>query len=268
MRIILSLSALFLSINLLALPLEDTPLDYPKTFSNGSFFALQYLNIAKKEIDNNEPELALPWLIKSAKKENPEAQFLLASAYRFGSGTGVNTKESLYWMELSAKSGMRDAQYDLGIMYGYIPEIIDLEKSDYWIKQAALQNLPIAFWMLGSKYLVGDEVEKDIEKAVIYLKKAVKGGARIALSDLIWLYSIEDGYIDPNQASYYADILLAQDNFTLNELRSIATFYALNGDFSTAIKYQNLALDKASPDYIDIIKSNLESYKNNEFPKY
>ena len=60
---------------------------------------------------------AASWLQPAAKHADPEAQFLLGTAYEQGSFGMANYKEALNWLQKSAKQGHPDAQVSLGQMY-------------------------------------------------------------------------------------------------------------------------------------------------------
>ncbi len=76
-----------------------------------------------------------------------------------------------------ARLGMRDAQYELGLMYANgIGTAQDFEQAISWIRQAAEKGLPAAQYLLASRYNTGDTVAQDELEACRWFLKAVDQG--------------------------------------------------------------------------------------------
>ena len=81
----------------------------------------------------------------------------------------------LYNISQRAMAGNPKAMCEFGTMYkkeGYWIVQSDKDASDWWLKSAEMGYAPCQFG-IGSAYLVGSGVEKDLKKAKYWLRKAI-----------------------------------------------------------------------------------------------
>jgi len=144
--------------------------------------------------------------LKAAKNGDAEAQYILASRYIIGLGTGQNPEQALHWYLCAAELGHAAACYQLGELY---EEGDGVEKDETaalnWYRQAvalgskeaakrlaaldALQQLesgmtqgdPEAHYQLGLRYEDGEGVPRNHEQAVQHYRMAAELGHGEAL---------------------------------------------------------------------------------------
>ncbi|HEU0188320.1 MAG TPA: tetratricopeptide repeat protein [Gallionellaceae bacterium] len=133
-------------------------------------------------------------LLQLAAKNDAEAQFELAEAYRNGDGTEQNFAEALRWYRAAAELGHADAQNNLGAMYlsGLGTEKNPAE-AVRWYQQAAEQEHVQAQFNLGMLCLMGSGVEQSDEDAALWLHRAAEQGDLEAISKLGTLYQLGRG---------------------------------------------------------------------------
>lgn len=93
-----------------------------------------------------DEKLAMGWLRKSAERNQPQAQYLLAAAYSRGlHGIGRDDAAAAEWLRRSARQGNVEAQYALANAYAEgrgVPR--DPNEALGWIELAARNNHPEA----------------------------------------------------------------------------------------------------------------------------
>lgn len=133
-------------------------------------------------------------LLALAEKNDADAQYELAEAYRTGAVVPENQKEALHWYRAAAELGLADAQNNLGAMY--LSGLgTDKNPTDavYWYKKAAEQLQIQAQFNLGMLYLLGTGVDQSDESAVYWLHAAAEQGDLEAISQLGNLYQLGRG---------------------------------------------------------------------------
>ena len=117
-----------------------------------------------------DPNEALQWYLRSAKKGHAPGQYNLAVALENGEGTPVNLSEALRWYKKAAHQGHAPAEYNLGLMLlrGQVGKPQPTEGAK-WIQKAALQNDRLAQVALASLYAEGNGVPKDPVEAWAWL---------------------------------------------------------------------------------------------------
>ena len=98
----------------------------------------------RMDIHKRFPDL-ITYMIHSAESGNAEAQFTLASAYRYADGIPRDMKEASKWVHAAAEQGYAWAQMSLG---GSRND----EKAILWLTKAAEQGLAEAQYLLAEKY--------------------------------------------------------------------------------------------------------------------
>ncbi len=93
---------------------------------------------------------AINTLIEQANSGNIDAEFLLACAYKNGKIGKVDLEKSFYWYKKAAINGDADAMLMLGWFYykGSTKLAINIEKAKYWFDKAAALGLDEAIEML------------------------------------------------------------------------------------------------------------------------
>lgn len=148
-----------------------------------------------------------------------------------------------YWMEMLAKSGEVDAQYEIGLAYMSGPDRfgqtmfgVDHDKAIEWFSKAYAQGskesayylglraideqryqvaikyleesadvMPYAYFMLGEIYYTGEAVTKDLYKAFQLVKKGAEAGNDEAMVQLGYMYMEGEGCTrDYEQAIYWS----------------------------------------------------------------
>ena len=133
-------------------------------------------------------------LLKLADKNDADAQFELAEAYRTGTNVTENFVEALRWYRAAAELGLADAQNNLGAMYlagmGTDKNTVD---AAYWYQKAAEQSQMHAQFNLAMLYLLGNGVAQSDENAAHWLHTAAEQGDLEAICQLGTLYQLGRG---------------------------------------------------------------------------
>jgi len=119
---------------------------------------------------------------EAAASPQKSAIEVLSSAARKGD------QEALGQLRILAEGGVAEAQITLASAHANVPELRDHSESARWYLAAALQGLPIAQASIGGCYAHGRGVEKDLEKAVFWLKLSADQGQWLGLAMLGDLY--------------------------------------------------------------------------------
>lgn len=98
----------------------------------------------------------------------------LADFYYQGIGTDANDINAFYWMSKAANEYNDPfAQFQLGCFHEKgIGTPINTELAIYWYKKSAENSYPNAYYILATCYGYGIMVEKDIDMALIFARKA------------------------------------------------------------------------------------------------
>ena len=116
----------------------------------------------------------------------------------------------------SARLGLRDAQYEVGLMYANGSGVIrDMGQALSWISQAAERGLASAQYLLATRYAAGIDLEHDPQKAMFWFQKAAEQGHAKALFRLGQLYELPQ--LDLANSCLYkaANLGLAEAQFAL-----------------------------------------------------
>lgn len=139
-------------------------------------------------------------LISDAVQGNAEAQYKIAYELYKKEGISKNSRDleinslMFKWLNKAAKQGHRQAQYALGVYY-YKEKRIITDESYQWFQKAANQGLMQAQSILGYVYYYGADsyssrngisadIDRDRNKALIWLKKAAEQGDETARYNL------------------------------------------------------------------------------------
>uniref|UniRef100_A0A3B4A7M1 Uncharacterized protein n=1 Tax=Periophthalmus magnuspinnatus TaxID=409849 RepID=A0A3B4A7M1_9GOBI len=119
------------------------------------------------------------------------------------------------WLKFLAQKGEAQAEQMMGQMlfWGQQGVASDLHKAArHYQRGAELHEDPVSMYDYGIVLLQGQGVEKDIPKALVYLKKAMDRGSVPALSALGWYYErYEKNYVKAVELWERADLLESPD---------------------------------------------------------
>ncbi len=133
-------------------------------------------------------------LLELAEKNDADAQYELAEAYRTGTNVAENFTEALRWYLASAELGLADAQNNLGAMYlAGMGADRNPAKAVYWYRKAAEQQQMHAQFNLAMLYLLGNGVAQSDEDAAHWLHAAAEQGDMEAICQLGNLYQLGRG---------------------------------------------------------------------------
>ena len=128
------------------------------------------------------------------KQDNTEGLFRLGKLFYLGRGVKKNTSQAVEYFSRSAEKGNYRAQYYLyKILYKEDP----ITAVDCLVKSAT-QNFEPAMYDLAIHLLYGDDIIKDVTRAMGLLEECSKHGNRDAASKLYYIYMT--GYeVEPNK---------------------------------------------------------------------
>ena len=151
--------------------------------------------------DNDDYESAAYWYKKAADQGHSTAQYYLGNMYATGRGVSKNNKTAEYWYLKAANQGHSTAQYNLGKMYRYGKgdEILqDYDETIFWYRQAAKQGHYMSILYLEDLLIdIGRNTSKDDSNILEWLKKSANSGKHEAQEDLAVRYFNGNG-VDKN----------------------------------------------------------------------
>lgn len=131
------------------------------------------------------------------------AQYLMGLLYRDGGLVIPDTKRAQYWMEQAATQNVPAAQYALGkLLLSDDALVHDSDQGIRWLKASAQNGNDYAAYTLGKEYLSGRYVFKNTEKAAEYFRQAAQGDNPWAQYLLGKLYLMGDGVEQDEEAAY------------------------------------------------------------------
>ena len=111
-----------------------------------------------------------------AQAGDAHAQYLMGLLYRDGGLVIPDTEKAQYWMEQAATQNVPAAQYALGkLLLSDDALVHDPDQGIRWLKASAQNGNDYASYALGKEYLSGKHVLKNAGKAVNYLHQASQG---------------------------------------------------------------------------------------------
>lgn len=122
---------------------------------------------AKKLIETQEFEKAIPLLKQSAELGNAEAQYNLGYCYQAGIAVEKNQKKAIEWYIKSAEQGFNDALYQLMMAYGNGDGVEqDSKKAFSYALKCAENKDGTCMWNVVNCYYTGMGVERNIDKMI------------------------------------------------------------------------------------------------------
>jgi hypothetical protein len=120
---------------------------------------------AKKFLETQQFDKAVPLLKQSAELGNPEAQYNLGYCYQSGIEVEKNQKIAIEWYRKSANQGFNDALYQLMMAYGNGDGVEqDPKKAFSYALKCAENNDGTCMWNVVNCYYRGMGIEKNIDK--------------------------------------------------------------------------------------------------------
>lgn len=120
---------------------------------------------AKKFLEIQEFEQAVPILRQAAELGSAESQYNLGYSYRAGSGIEQNIEKAIFWFSKSADQGFNDGLYQMMMAYGNGDGVEqNYNKAfEYGLKCAENDDVT-CMWNISNCYYSGMGVEKSIDK--------------------------------------------------------------------------------------------------------
>lgn len=161
-------------------------------------------SIIQNEEQPREERVAAAVQVKRlAQAGDAHAQYLMGLLYRDGGLVIPDTEKAQYWMEQAATQNVPAAQYALGkLLLSNDALVHDPDQGIRWLKAAAQNGNDYAAYALGKEYLSGRYVFKNTEKAADYLHQAAQGDNPWAQYLLGKLYLMGDGIEQDEEAAY------------------------------------------------------------------
>jgi TPR repeat protein len=120
---------------------------------------------AKKLIETQEFEKAVPILKQAAELGNAESQYNLGYCYRAGSGIEQNIEKGIYWFSKSADQGFNDGLYQMMMAYGNGDGVEQNYNKAYEYGLKCAENGDgTCMWNVINCYYSGMGVEKNMDK--------------------------------------------------------------------------------------------------------
>ena len=120
---------------------------------------------AKKFIETQQFDKAVPLLKQSAELGNAEAQYNLGYCYQSGIVVEINKKKAVEWYLKSADQGFNDALYQLMMAYGNGDGVEqDRKKAFFYALKCAENNDGTCMWNVVNCYYSGLGIDKNIDK--------------------------------------------------------------------------------------------------------
>ena len=123
----------------------------------------------------------------------------LGKCWRDGLGVLPDDEKAELWLQRSAEAGHDFSQYALGKLLQSQKRI---DEAVSWYKKAAAQGNSHAAYQLGKLYLQGEQVPKDVAKALEYLTQSSEQGSQYAQYTLGKLYLIGEEVTQDREQAY------------------------------------------------------------------
>ena len=75
-----------------------------------------------------------------ATQNYDKAEFMLGKMYAFGEGVPEDYNQAIQWFTKAAEQGNADAQFCLGVQYGWVSVVKDAKQAAQWFSKAAEQG--------------------------------------------------------------------------------------------------------------------------------
>ena len=124
-------------------------------------------------LQDKNPEQPIRWFKQAAAAGDVNAQMFMAAAYLYGVGVKKNIDVATNYYIDAAKNGNAIAQFALAENFIDSRNSANNKLGLIWLNKSAHSGNPQALTKLGSYYIAGKLVTKDVEKGKELLNKAV-----------------------------------------------------------------------------------------------
>lgn len=124
----------------------------------------------------------------------------LGKCWRDGLGVMPDDEKAEAWFRKSAEAGNDFSQYALGKL---LQQEKRIHEAVEWYEKASVQRNQYADYRLGKLYLQGEEVPKDVPKAIGYLTASAESGNQYAQYTLGKLYLMGQEVSQDREAAWY-----------------------------------------------------------------
>lgn len=186
--------------------------------------------------------MALKWYTKAAELGDKDSQIRIAKLYYYCNAIEEDFEKSEYWFRKAieeSKLGLKF--YDIGkelsdkLYYsgkgkngGHV-HAFRPEKSIYWFKKSAKLGNSDAMFKLGTGFLEGEGVDKNLKQSFHWLNKAVENNCSERIRALILIASFyEEGLVcsqDTDRAFFFYNKALATCNNEIESYAGLPAFY-------------------------------------------
>ncbi|MFT4059692.1 MAG: endopeptidase IV [Legionella sp.] len=162
-------------------------------------------------LHDKDPQQAVAWFKRAAAAGDVNAQMFMAAAYLYGIGVKKNQDSAIHYYIDAAKNGNAIAQYTLAENFLESRHATNNKLGLIWLTKAANNNNPQALTKLGTFYLSGKMVDKDVVKGMSLLNQAAAQGFAPAM---VGLGRAELEQNNKEQAQQWFDKILNYQNDT------------------------------------------------------
>ena len=197
---------------------------------------------------------------------DPFSMYKLGSIYIKGNGVEKNIELGLHYLNNAIDGGNSFAKVTLADFYAdSTHDMYDIAKAIQLYKDCAENEDepdPFSMYKLGSIYIKGNGVEKNIELGLHYLNNAIDGGnsfAKVTLADF-YADSTHSRYNITKAIQLYKDCIKNDsDSYSMSRLGSIYLFgHGVDKDEALGLKYLNDAVANGN----EHAKKTIEFYNN------
>lgn len=232
---------------------------FVKSAEKGYLPAVQLLAKYTLMQDKNLEE-AILWFKKAAAAGDVNAQMYVAAAYLYGLGVKKNTDVATRYYIDAAKNGNATAQFAVAENFIESRHSGNNKLGLIWLNKSASNGNARALTKLGSIYVAGKLVTKDMEKATELFKKAVEQNyapAMVALGDIDLQQNEPDKAVDwYNKAANQHDAT-AYLHLGRAYLQEKSPIYNTNSGFLWTLKAAQQGLPEAKKDLANLYQKGI-----------
>ena len=149
---------------------------YEREAAKGSAKAQYLLGLLYERGAGQRPrdaEKAFGWFARAAEQGHAEAQYKVGRAYQFGTGIDADPGQAILWYRRAAGQGISEAQHNLAYMLeNAIATTRSPDEAVRWYREAARNGFGPSQLALGSVYMRGAGVDRDLAEAWARLRAA------------------------------------------------------------------------------------------------
>ena len=128
----------------------------------------------------------------AANLGHAEAMYVLVRIHEAGAGVHKNPEKAKDWLFRAAEHGHREAQYNAGGLFMVLDAPRAKEKGIELLTSAAEQGHAKAQYILGVKHALGEDLPRDVDKAIEWCARAADLGLEEARRYLAHLVELRD----------------------------------------------------------------------------